>query len=88
MEHFTWGEKMSPNLETVVVKQLRLLSAGEVASVLGVKPKTVQSWRAAGEGPPHIKAGRRLVRYDPGELVLWMKERRRPDSPSPTGDAA
>ena len=77
-----------PNLETVVVKQLRLLSEGEVANVLGVKPKTVQAWRAAGEGPPHIKAGRKLIRYDPADLILWVREHRQPDSPSPTKDAA
>ena len=77
-----------PNLETVVIKQLRLLTEGEVANVIGVKPKTVQAWRAAGEGPPHIKAGRRLVRYDPADLAIWMKEHRRPDSPGPIKDAA
>ena len=79
---------MSPNLETIVVKQLRLLSEGEVANVIGVKPKTVARWRAAGEGPPHIKAGRRLVRYDPADLAIWMKEHRQPNSSSPIKDAA
>ncbi len=79
---------MSPNLETIVVKQLRLLSEGEVANVLGVKPKTLGKWRASGEGPPHIKVGRKLIRYPPDELILWVRAHRRPDSPSPTGDAA
>ena len=79
---------MSPNTEDVVVKQLRLLSGLEVANVLGIKPRTLEAWRAAGEGPPHIKIGKRLVKYDPADLAIWMKEHRRPDSPSPIKDAA
>ena len=80
---------MSPNLETVTVRQLRLLSEGEVANVLGVKPKTVQAWRAAGSGPPFIRVGRRLIKYRPGDLSIWMQEHSsQPDSPSPTKDAA
>ncbi len=78
-----------PNLETVVAKQLRLLTEGEVANVLGVRPKTVQAWRAAGEGPPHIKVGRKLIRYRPGDVAIWMQEHSsQPDSSSPTQDAA
>ncbi len=79
---------MSPNIETVTVRQLRLLSEGEVASLLGIKPKTLQKWRADGQGPPHIKAGRRLIRYDPADLAIWMKEHRQSGSSSPTQDAA
>ena len=72
---------MSPNLETVVVKQLRLLSEGEVANVIGVKPKTLQKWRADGQGPPHVKVGKKLIRYDPADLILWVRAHRQPDSP-------
>jgi hypothetical protein len=76
---------MVPNLETVVVKQLRLLSEGEVASVIGVNPRVVAKWRIDGAGgPPYIRAGRNLIRYDPADLSIWMKEHRQPVSASPT----
>ena len=78
-----------PNLETVVIKQLRLLTEGEVANVIGVRPKTLQKWRAAGEGPPHIKVGKRLIKYRPGDVAIWMQEHSsQPDSSSPFRDAA
>ncbi len=79
---------MSPNLETIFARQIRLLMPGEVANLLGIKPKTLEAWRAAGEGPPHVIIGRRNVRYDPGDLAVWIKERRQPDNPSPTEGAA
>ena len=77
-----------PNLETIVVKQLRLLTPGEVASILGIKPKTVDKWRAEGSGPPWIRAGKKLIRYPPDELILWIRQHRQPDSSSPTQGVA
>ena len=79
---------MSPNLETIFARQTRLLMPGEVANLLGVKPKTLEAWRASGEGPPHVKVGRKLIRYDPADVAIWMKEHRQPGSSSPTQDAA
>ena len=79
---------MSPNLETIVVKQLRLLTPGETASTLGIKPKTLEAWRAAGEGPPFVRVGRKIIRYPPDELILWVRAHRKSDSPSSTKSAA
>ena len=75
-----------PDLETVCLRQLRLLDAREVANLLGIKEKTLEKWRADGTGPPHLKIGRKLTRYDPADLILWMKEHRAPGLPAPTSE--
>ena len=51
----------------------------EVSSMLGIKPKTLEAWRVAGEGPPSKRIGR-LLRYDPADLAIWMKEHHKTDS--------
>lgn len=47
----------------------------EVAKLLCVSVRTVQRWRSSGDGPPFIRAGERLVIYDPAVLGVWAKAR-------------
>lgn len=48
----------------------------EAAEYIHVSTKTLQSWRAKGQGPPYVKLGR-LVRYDFGVLRSWAEARTR-----------
>ncbi len=52
---------------------LELLSEQEVANLLQVSPRTVQSWRLNGFGPPFIKVGR-LVRYQKSEVFQFLAD--------------
>lgn len=59
----------------------RLLTPDEAADYLKMSAKTIANWRYRGDGPPHIKAGRRSVRYRQEKLdeFLAHRERRPPD---------
>ena len=47
----------------------------EVASLTGIKVKTLQRWRVVGQGPPWIRAGSRLIRYPAKNLTAWLENR-------------
>lgn len=49
----------------------RLLTEKEVASALGVSPRTLQHWRLAGDGPAFAKVGR-AVRYPPDSVRAFI----------------
>ena len=46
-----------------------------VAKKLHCQPKTLQSWRVRGAGPPFCKIGR-LVRYRDEDVMTWLESRR------------
>ena len=48
-----------------------LLTADEVAAVLGLSRHTIKSWRRLRQGPPATKLGR-AVRYGVGDLRSWL----------------
>ena len=50
----------------------RYLTPQEAAAVLGVSKATLRFWRGQNEGPPAIRAGRRLWRYEERQLYQWM----------------
>jgi excisionase family DNA binding protein len=52
----------------------RLLTAREVAEVLGFAPATIVDWAERGE-LPHFKIGGRL-RFRLSEVGAWLEERR------------
>lgn len=55
----------------------RLLDEHEAARLLGISHRTFQRWRVVGEGPPYLKVGGRLVRYQRATLMEWaMKDAR------------
>ena len=49
-------------------------SAASAAEALGISPRTLEAMRSAGE-VPHVRLGRRLIRYPVHLLKAWMTER-------------
>jgi len=49
----------------------RLIDTEELAKALGVSPRTVDTWRTAGEGPDYIKIGAQ-VRYRESDVEQWL----------------
>lgn len=64
----------------------RFISERDAADYLGVSVKTVQAWRAKGDGPKFAKFGR-AVRYQLNELTRWAEAQQR-RSTSDVGEAA
>jgi hypothetical protein len=52
------------------------LTGRQAAGLLGLSPRTLESWRLTGEGPPFMKFGRKVV-YAVDDLRAWTEERRR-----------
>jgi excisionase family DNA binding protein len=48
-----------------------LLTQGDVAARLRLSERTLERWRVSGDGPPFVKAGRR-VRYRDDDLKDWI----------------
>lgn len=55
----------------------RKLRVPEAAEYLNLSPSTLAKMRLRGDGPPYLKAGRRIVLYDVGDLEAWLDTRRR-----------
>ncbi|MBY8821041.1 helix-turn-helix domain-containing protein [Sphingomonas colocasiae] len=47
------------------------LSESEVASLLGIAPRTLQRWHRLKKGPPRIKVGRRSL-YRRSSVAEWL----------------
>ncbi len=59
-----------------IFDETRLLSADEVAEVLGVRPRTISSWVTKNR-IPYIKLGegrKSLVKFNPKRLNQWLEE--------------
>lgn len=50
---------------------MKLLTNGETAKLLGLKPNTLEIWRWQGKGPVYRKVGR-LVRYVESDVLEWL----------------
>lgn len=53
-----------------------LLDTPTAAEVLGVTPRTLESWRTEGRGPSYLRLGHHTVRYDLNDVLAWLRERR------------
>lgn len=52
----------------------RLLTPAEVAVRLGVGQKTLANWRYQRVGPQFVRAGRRLLGYEPDAIDRWIAQ--------------
>ena len=55
--------------------QPKLVSQSQAAEILGVSPRSLETWRIRGGGPAFIKIGR-AVRYDPDDLRAYIDQHR------------
>jgi predicted DNA-binding transcriptional regulator AlpA len=53
-----------------------LLTGSETAPLIGIQPKTLETWRWRGFGPPFIKIGH-LVRYRKEDVLAWLEAQTR-----------
>ena len=60
----------------------RLVSARELAGLLGLSTATVLDWFEA-DRLPGFKLGGRAVRFRASEVEAWLEESRRGPAPSP-----
>lgn len=56
--------------------ETQLLTSGEAAQLLRLRPATLRAWRCRGAGPPFHKVGDR-VRYSRRDLDAWLANQRR-----------
>ncbi|MGH0035322.1 MAG: helix-turn-helix transcriptional regulator [Myxococcota bacterium] len=52
------------------------MDSDEAAAYVGVSPRTLERWRAAGAGPPYYRLGPRTVYYRAADLRRWLASRR------------
>ncbi|HEY9080483.1 helix-turn-helix domain-containing protein [Magnetovibrio sp.] len=49
----------------------------ETAAYVKCSTSTLAKMRMRGDGPPYVKAGKRIVLYDREEVDAWLAERKR-----------
>lgn len=54
----------------------KLLTTEQAASLLGLKPSTLETWRSRGGGPPFVRIGKRAARYSLEDLDAYIEARR------------
>ena len=52
-----------------------LLKPSKAAEILNISPRTLETWRRKGIGPPHIAYGSRCIRYDERQVSSWLAEK-------------
>jgi excisionase family DNA binding protein len=70
------GASAAQKRETIMTHQI-LLTVQQAAARLQISVDTLNRWRITGEGPPFLKYGPRLVRYDEADLAAWGRGRSR-----------
>ena len=55
----------------------RLLRTREAAKLVGLSPRTMESYRRNGGGPPFVKLRDYAVRYVLRDLLAWIAARKR-----------
>ena len=53
----------------------RLLTQTEAAGLLGIEPRTLESWRLKRIGPRFFAYSKRCVRYRLDDLLEWLSAR-------------
>jgi predicted DNA-binding transcriptional regulator AlpA len=51
----------------------QIIDEQQMCDILGISPKTAQSWRLSGDGPSWYKLGKRLVRYRTEDVVSFFE---------------
>jgi hypothetical protein len=54
-----------------------LLTTVETAEIIKQKPRTLDSWRLRGFGPPYIQINDKNIRYRRSDVLAWIAKLRR-----------
>lgn len=57
------------------VHDSKYLSEHELSALLKVSTRTIQRWRASGDGPPFIRVGAKSIRYELSSCKTWTEQR-------------
>lgn len=60
-----------------------LITERQAGELLAISPRTLQAWRAQGDGPPYLKLRNGAVRYEPDALMQWALGQGREHTASP-----
>ncbi len=63
------AQKKQPSVE-----DLQLWTPQQVASILGVSPRTLKAWRHENRGPRYVVLGERMVRYYPRDVQAYQAQ--------------
>lgn len=53
--------------------QAKQLSEREIEEQYAINARTLQGWRTRKKGPPYVKVGGTLVRYNRAEFEAWIE---------------
>jgi len=76
-----------PTPRPAPVAPARLLTAEQVADILGVTPPTLANWRCRRHGPAYVRVGR-LARYRVDDVEAYIQSRTVPAHVAPDRGAA
>lgn len=48
----------------------------ETARILGISLRTLYRWRKDGSGPPFMKIGHKIIRYERADVLRFMDEKK------------
>ena len=65
----------------------RLLRTQDAAKIVDLSPRTLESYRRNGGGPPYVKIRDRAVRYALRDLLTWVVARKRTSTLDPNEEA-
>lgn len=54
-----------------------LISTEELAEILGLKTRTVKSWREKGKGPKFLRLSHKVIRYKKVDVEKWLEQQKR-----------
>jgi len=52
-----------------------LLDSSQVARLLRIPKRTVESWRYHRRGPQFVRLSRQCIRYSREDVLAWLRER-------------
>lgn len=58
----------------LTMNDYQLLTEAQVAELIGLSQRALQSWRNKGIGPNFVKINNKVVRYRYGDLVAWVNQ--------------
>ena len=64
----------------IEINRSRLLTESEAADLICYSRRALQNWRVRGGGPKYVKVSSRSVRYQLGDVLDWIDERKQSHS--------